>query len=111
MKIRGRKKESLSLPRLPWLSVWAEVEHTIRMCRLGLIDPGCAGEHVHLHHSRQDCYLGCNASLKILPLSNNGHINPCSNLIVILEQSSSLRVSLLNLIVFISEMGVVLPAV
>lgn len=40
-----------------------------------------------------------------------GHINPCSNLIVILEQPSNLRVSLLNLIVFISEMGVVLPAV
>lgn len=76
MKIRGREKESLSLPRLPWLSVWAEVEHTIRMCRLGHIDPGCAGEHVHLHHSRQDCYLGCNASLKILPLSNNGAHKP-----------------------------------
>lgn len=67
--------------------------------------------HVYLHHSRQDCHLECNASLKILPLSNYGHINPCSNLIFILEQSSNLRVSFLNLIIFISEMGVVRPAV
>lgn len=48
MKIRGLKKASLSLPRLPWLSAWAEEEHTIRMCRLGLIDPGWAGEIVSL---------------------------------------------------------------
>lgn len=81
----------------------------IRMWSFSLIDPGWTGEIVSISiilGRITDVMLLWNFYLWV----TMGHTNSYSNVIFILDQSSNLRVSLLNLTIFVSDMGVVLPS-